>query len=75
MVKPTLTQRAQGTVRSFDLSKGYGYIAVEGRDDVFVHYLNIEGKGLRALTQGEQVSFLIEESEIGPQALHVIRSQ
>lgn len=75
MVKTTLTQRTQGTVRTFDLSKGYGYITVEGRDDIFVHYSNIEGEGLRALRQGERVSFLIEESEIGPQALRVVRSQ
>ena len=70
-----LTQRARGTVRSFDLSKGYGYITVEGHNDIFVHYSNIEGQGLRALTQGEEVSFLIEESDRGPQAVRVSRSR
>jgi CspA family cold shock protein len=75
MVKPTLTQRTHGIVSSFDLSKGYGYISVEGRGEVFVHYSNIDGEGLPALTRGERVSFLIEESEIGSQALKVIRSQ
>lgn len=73
MSQPTLTQRAHGTVRTFDLSRGYGYIAVEGHDDVFVHYSNIEGEGLRALSEGEQVSFLIEEGPVGPQATRVVR--
>ena len=73
MSQPTLTQRARGIVRSFDLSRGYGYIAVDGRDDIFVHYSNIEGQGLRALSQGEQVSFLIEEGPVGTQATRVVR--
>ena len=73
MSQPTLTQRARGIVRNFYLSKGYGYIAVDGRDDIFVHYSNIEGEGLRALSQGEQVSFLIEEGPVGTQATRVVR--
>jgi CspA family cold shock protein len=75
MNRPTLTQRANGTVRSFDLSKGYGYIAIEGREDILVHYMNIEGEGLRMLSQGDQVSFLIEDNPAGPRAVRVTRSE
>ena len=67
-----LTQRVHGVVRSFDLSKGYGYITVEGvSDDVFFHYSNIEGEGLRMLSQGEEVSFFIEKNANGQQATRV----
>lgn len=68
-----LTQRVQGTVKEFDLSKGYGYIAIEGQNDLFVHYANIEGEGLTMLKVGEPVTFFVEIGANGPQATQVTR--
>jgi cold shock protein len=50
-----------GTVKFFNAEKGYGFIAREGGDDVFVHFSQIEGEGYRTLQQGQAVEF-----EIGP---------
>ena len=50
-----------GTVKFFNAEKGYGFIAREGGDDVFVHFSQIEGDGYRTLQQGQAVEF-----EIGP---------
>ncbi len=50
-----------GTVKFFNAEKGYGFIAREGGDDVFVHFSQIEGEGYRTLQQGQTVEF-----EIGP---------
>jgi len=50
-----------GTVKFFNAEKGYGFIAREGGDDVFVHFSQIEGEGYRTLQQGQTVEF-----EVGP---------
>jgi len=62
-----------GTVQWFDASKGFGQIRVEGGAEVFVHYSEIRGDGLRTLSQGEEVEFEIRETERGPQAANVNR--
>ena len=62
----------RGTVKWFNESKGYGFIAPEsGGKDIFVHFSAIEGKGFRTLTEGQQVEFEIEEDAKGPKAAHV----
>lgn len=61
----------QGTVKFFNAEKGYGFISVEGQDDVFVHYSNIEGSGYRSLDEGQQVEFEIGPGRKGPEALEV----
>ncbi len=58
---------ATGHVKWFNDAKGYGFIAREDGPDVFVHYTAIEGEGFRSLTEGQQVSFEIQE---GPKGLH-----
>jgi cold shock protein len=62
---------AQGRVKWFNEKKGYGFIETEGEGDVFVHYSAIEGSGFRSLNDGELVSFEVEQSSKGPQAVNV----
>ena len=58
-----------GTVKWFDESKGFGFIAPEdGGNDVFVHYSTIDGKGFRTLTEGQRVEFDAKSGPKGPQA-------
>ena len=64
---------ARGTVKWFSDHKGYGFIAAEGTQDVFVHHSAIEGSGFRTLHEGEQVEFEIKSSERGAEASHVTR--
>jgi cold shock protein len=59
---------AQGTVKWFDAEKGYGFIAVDGGKDVFVHYTAILMDGFKSLEQGQRVEFDITEGRKGPQA-------
>jgi CspA family cold shock protein len=59
---------AQGTVKWFNADKGYGFIAVDGGRDVFVHFSAIQMDGYRSLEEGQRVEFDIENSDRGPQA-------
>ena len=59
---------AQGTVKWFNANKGYGFIAVDGGRDVFVHFSAIQMDGYRSLEEGQRVEFDIEQSDRGPQA-------
>ena len=59
---------AQGTVKWFNAEKGYGFIAVDGGSDVFVHYSAIQMDGYRALEEGQRVEFAISQGQKGPQA-------
>jgi CspA family cold shock protein len=62
-----------GTVKWFNESKGYGFIASEDGSDVFVHYSSIADDGFRTLYEGESVSFDIEEGPKGPKAINVVK--
>jgi cold shock protein len=62
---------AQGTVKWFNADKGYGFIAVEGSKDVFVHFSAITGSGYRSLEEGQKVEFDITQGQKGPQAENV----
>ncbi len=64
---------AEGRVKWFNDQKGYGFIETETQGDVFVHYSAIEAEGFRSLQEGERVSFEIEETPKGPQAVNVKR--
>ena len=64
---------ATGTVKWFNDSKGYGFIAPEdGRKDVFVHNSNIAGNGFKSLREGEKVEFEVREGQKGPEAVNVV---
>lgn len=58
----------QGIVKWFNAEKGFGFITVEGGQDVFVHYSNIDMTGFRVLTEGQAVEFTVGAGQKGPQA-------
>lgn len=60
-----------GTVKWFNDSKGYGFIEQDGGRDLFVHYSSIISEGFRTLSEGQRVSFEIEEDHRGPRAVNV----
>lgn len=61
-----------GTVKWFNESKGYGFISPQdGSKDVFVHHSAIVGTGFKALTEGQQVTFDVEQGPKGPAAANV----
>ncbi len=70
-----MDDREIGTVKWFNDQKGYGFIAREGGDDVFVHFSAIEGSGFRSLMEGDRVEFSVEQGDKGPAAAHVRRIQ
>lgn len=61
----------KGKVKWFSEAKGYGFIEVEGRKDVFVHYSAIRHEGFKTLTEGQEVEFEIVDGTKGPQAANV----
>jgi CspA family cold shock protein len=62
---------ANGTVKWFSDSKGYGFIEQEDGPDVFVHHSGINGSGFKSLREGDQVTFEIEDGKKGPAAVNV----
>jgi cold shock protein len=60
-----------GIVKWFNNEKGFGFISVEGGDDVFVHFSAIQTDGFKSLEEGQQVSFNIVKGARGPQAENV----
>jgi len=65
---------SQGTVKWFNSEKGYGFIAVDGGQDVFVHFTAIDMDGYKTLDDGARVEFEIAQGQNGPQAekVHLI---
>jgi CspA family cold shock protein len=62
---------ATGTVKWFNNEKGYGFIAREGGDDVFVHFSNIQANGYRTLEEGQRVEFDVAPGRKGEEAQNV----
>jgi CspA family cold shock protein len=64
---------AEGTVKWFNDSKGFGFIEREGGGDVFVHFSSIGGDGFKSLAEGDKVSFEVEDGDKGPKAVNVVK--
>jgi len=62
---------SKGTVKWFNEKKGFGFIEQDEGPDVFVHHTGINATGFRSLTEGEQVSFDLEQGPKGPKAVNV----
>jgi cold shock protein len=60
-----------GTVKFFNADKGFGFIAREEGDDVFVHYSNIQGSGYKSLSEGQRVEFDVAPGRKGEEAQNV----
>jgi CspA family cold shock protein len=64
--------RDHGTVKWFNVSKGFGFIVKDDGEEIFVHFRSIRGDGRRSLRDGQSVSFIVAESDKGPQAEDVM---
>jgi cold shock protein len=61
-----------GTVKWFNESKGFGFIAREDGDDIFVHHTSISGSGFKTLSEGQAVTFDVEKTPKGLRAINVV---
>lgn len=71
-VAPPSGDRESGKVKWFNVSKGFGFIIKDDGEEIFVHFRAIRGKGRRGLKDGQRVSFVVVDSEKGPQAEDVV---
>lgn len=62
---------AQGTVKWFNATKGFGFITTEEGNDVFVHFSAIQTDGFKTLDEGQKVTFDVEDGPRGPQAVNI----
>jgi len=62
-----------GIVKWFNSEKGFGFISVDGENDVFVHFSAIQSDGYKALEEGQKVEFEVVEGARGPQAANVVK--
>lgn len=63
----------EGIIKWFDSAKGFGFITVEGKRDVFVHFKAINGDGYKTLNEGDRVKFEVEQGPKGEQASNVTK--
>lgn len=68
-----MAKTEKGFVKWFDAKRGYGFITVEGKEDIFVHFSNVEMSGFKKLDIGDEVEFEIQNSKEGkgPEAINV----
>jgi CspA family cold shock protein len=67
-----MSERISGTVKWFNGTKGFGFIARDGGPDVFVHFSAIQGEGFKNLDEGQKVEFNVDAGPKGPQASNVV---
>ena len=61
-----------GTVKWFNESKGFGFIAQDSGPDVFAHFSAISGSGFKTLVEGQAVEFTVTQGQKGPQAENIV---
>ncbi len=64
---------AEGTVKWFNDSKGFGFIEQDNGADVFVHFSAIQSEGFKSLAEGDRVSFDVVQGQKGPQSANVCK--
>ena len=64
---------ANGKVKWFNATKGYGFIEMDNGKDIFVHHKEIQGQGFRTLEEGQQVEFEIRQGPKGEHAVNVVK--
>lgn len=64
---------ANGIVKWFSDSKGFGFIEDNDGGDVFVHFSAIQAEGFKTLSEGDRVEFNVEQGQKGPAAVNVVR--
>ena len=67
-----MSERITGTVKWFNGTKGFGFIARDGGPDVFVHFSAIQGDGFKNLDEGQKVESNVDAGPKGPQASNVV---
>ena len=65
---------ANGKVKWFNESKGFGFIETDDGSDVFVHYSDIQGEGFKTLSEGDAVAFDVVQGDKGPRASNITRA-
>ena len=63
----------KGTVKWFNVEKGYGFVTRENGEDVFAHFSAIQGDGFKTLEEGQAVEFEVETSDRGLQAANIVK--
>ena len=63
-----------GTVKWFNDKKGFGFIESDDGGDVFVHHTSIQGSGFKSISEGERVTFEVEQGDKGPKAVNVVKA-
>ena len=71
--KKEVKEMAEGTVKWFNDTKGFGFISCEDGSDACVHHTSIQGNGFKSLAEGDSVSFDIEDGPKGPKAVNVVK--
>ena len=65
---------ANGTVKWFNATKGFGFITSEDGQDLFSHFSSIQSDGFKSLDEGQKVEFDVEEGQRGPQAVNITKA-
>jgi CspA family cold shock protein len=69
--KSSSAKREEGEVKWFNVTKGFGFITRDNGEEIFVHFRSILGEGRRSLRDGQRVSYVVSDSDKGPQAEEV----
>ncbi|KZZ60555.1 MAG: cold-shock protein [Oleiphilaceae bacterium] len=67
-----MSNTVTGTVKWFNETKGFGFIAQDNGPDVFAHFRQIKGEGFKTLAEGQKVDFEVTQGQKGPQAENIV---